>query len=56
MAFDLGEDKLEYYYELGLAYAYLDRCDEARPWLLKAVEIDPSAWPAWDGLDMCPEK
>jgi tetratricopeptide (TPR) repeat protein len=55
-AIDLGSTEVEYYYELGLAYAYLDRCDEARPWLLKAVEIDPQAWPAWDGLDRCPEK
>jgi tetratricopeptide (TPR) repeat protein len=55
-AFDLGADKLEYYYELGLAYVYLERCDEARPWLLKAIEMDPTAWPAWEGLDLCPEK
>ncbi len=54
-AIDLGSTDVEYYYELGLAYAYLDRCDEARPWLLKAVEIEPNAWPAWEGLDMCPE-
>jgi len=55
-AIDLGSTDIETYYELGLAYAYLDRCDEARPWLLKAVEINPNAGPAWDGLDMCPEK
>jgi tetratricopeptide (TPR) repeat protein len=55
-AFELGATKLEYYYELGLAYAYLDRCDEARPWLLKAIEMDPYAWPAWEGLDLCPEE
>jgi tetratricopeptide (TPR) repeat protein len=55
-AIDLGSTEVEYYYELGLAYAYLERCDEARPWLLKAVEIDNTAWPAWDGLDLCPEK
>ena len=56
MAFDLGSEELEYYYELGLAYAYLERCDEARPWLLKAIEKDPYAWPAYDGLDLCPEE
>ena len=54
MAFDLGSEELEYYYELGLAFAYLERCDEARPWLLKAIEKDPYAWPAYDGLDLCP--
>jgi tetratricopeptide (TPR) repeat protein len=55
-ALELGATELEYYYELGLAYAYLDRCDEARPWLLKAIEIDNTAWPAWEGLDLCPEE
>ncbi len=55
-AFDLGASKLEYYYELGLAYAYLDRCDEARPWLEKAVELEPNAEPAWEGLDICEDK
>jgi tetratricopeptide (TPR) repeat protein len=55
-AIELGAEDVEYYYELGLAYAYLDRCDEARPWLLKAVEINPNAMPAWEGLDLCPEQ
>jgi len=55
-AFDLGADEPEYYYELGLAYVYLDRCDEARPWLEKAIEIDPAAYPAWEGLDICDKK
>jgi superkiller protein 3 len=55
-ALDLGSEELEYLYELGLSYVYLDRCDEARPWLLKAVELDPTAWPAWEGLDLCPEE
>jgi hypothetical protein len=51
----LGATELEYSYELGLSYAYLERCDEARPWLLKAIEIDNDAWPTWEGLDLCPE-
>jgi tetratricopeptide (TPR) repeat protein len=50
---ELGATEPEYYYELGLSYVYLDRCDEALPWLNKAVEIDPQAWPAWEGLDIC---
>lgn len=50
---------IEYYYELGLAYAYLDPpvCDKAIPWLLKSLEIDSSGFnPAWAGLkpDLCP--
>lgn len=48
---------IEYYYELGLAYVYLDspQCDEAVPWLLKALEIDSSGLnPAWAGLRDCP--
>jgi tetratricopeptide (TPR) repeat protein len=48
---------LEYYYSLGLAYAYLEppRCDQAVPWLLKALKLDGSAYnPAWAGLRLCP--
>lgn len=50
---------VEYYYALGLAYAYQDPpvCDQAIPWLLKSLEIDGSAYnPAWDGLkpSRCP--
>jgi tetratricopeptide (TPR) repeat protein len=52
-AIDLGIENVEYYYELGLAYVYLERCDEAIPWLEKAIEIDSTAWPAWEGLDLC---
>ena len=55
-AFRLGITEPEYYYELGLAYAYLERCDEARPWLLKALEADPNATPALEGLRLCPEE
>ncbi len=48
---------IEYYYQLGLAYAYLEprRCDQAVPWLLRALEIDSSPYsPAWAGLRICP--
>jgi len=48
---------LEYYYELGLSYAYLspDRCAEAVPWLLKALEKESAYYnPAWEGLKICP--
>ena len=48
---------IEYYYELGLAYAYLDPplCDKAVPWLLRALEIDSSPFsPAWAGLRIRP--
>ncbi len=48
---------IEYYYETGLAYAYLvpSQCDKAVPWLLKALEIDSSPYsPAWAGLRICP--
>ncbi len=48
---------LEYYYELGLSYAYLspDLCAEAIPWLLKALEKEPAYYnPAWEGLKICP--
>ncbi|RME72964.1 MAG: tetratricopeptide repeat protein [Chloroflexi bacterium] len=48
---------IEYYYEIGLAYAYLDppQCEQAIPWLLKSLEIDRSPYsPAWAGLRICP--
>ncbi len=48
---------IEYYYALGLAYAYLDPpvCAKAVPRLLKALEIDSSGFnPAWAGLRICP--
>ncbi|HXW01709.1 MAG TPA: tetratricopeptide repeat protein [Anaerolineae bacterium] len=48
---------IEYYYQLGLAYAYLDnpQCDKAVPWLLRSLEIDSSGYsPAWAGLRICP--
>ena len=48
---------VEYYYTLGLAYAYLEPpiCDQAVPWLLKALKLDGSAYnPAWAGLRICP--
>ena len=49
------EAPIEYYYQLGLAFSYLDLCPQAIPWLLKALEIDRSAYnPAWYGLRDCP--
>lgn len=48
---------VEYYYELGLSYAYLrpPQCDQAVPWLLKALDKDPAYYnPAWAGLKICP--
>ncbi len=48
---------IEYYYTLGLAYAYLDppQCEQAVPWLLTALEIDSGGLnPAWAGLRICP--
>jgi tetratricopeptide (TPR) repeat protein len=48
---------IEYYYTLGLTYAYMDppMCDQAVPWLLTSLEKDSSGWnPAWYGLRICP--
>jgi tetratricopeptide (TPR) repeat protein len=45
---------IEYYYTLGLAFTYLDLCQEAKPWLLTSLEIDSSAYnPAWHGIRRC---
>ena len=53
-AIELGGERVEYYYELGLSYAYLDQCDQARPWLEEALAIDPQSLPALQGLELCP--
>jgi len=46
---------VQYYYQLGLSYAYLDQCDDSESWLLKSLEIEPAPWnPAWQGLKRCP--
>lgn len=48
---------IEYYYTLGLAFAYLDPpvCERAVPYLLTALEQDSSGYnPAWYGLRICP--
>ncbi|MCG3211393.1 MAG: Photosystem I assembly protein Ycf3 [Anaerolineae bacterium] len=48
---------IEYYYTLGLAYAYMDPplCEQAVPWLLQSLERDSSGYnPAWYGLRICP--
>jgi tetratricopeptide (TPR) repeat protein len=55
-AIELGSSNVEYYYELGLSYIYLDQCDKGVPWLIKAVEMDPNAVAAWGGLALCPEQ
>ncbi len=50
---------VEYYYELGLSYAYLrpPQCENAVPWLLKALEKDSAYYnPAWAGLKICPSE
>jgi len=44
---------VEYFYEIGLSYALIDQCEEAIPWLQKALEIDPNAQPAHEGMKVC---
>lgn len=48
---------VEYYYELGLSYAYMSppQCEQAVPWLLTALDLDAAYYnPAWEGLRLCP--
>lgn len=50
---------VEYYYELGLSYAYLypPDCETAVPWLLKSLEKNDAYYnPAWEGLRICPSE
>ncbi len=52
-AMDLGVRNEEYFYELGLAYVYLDDCDNAMIWLEKALEENPESPPALEGIRRC---
>jgi hypothetical protein len=48
---------LDYYYGLALSYVYMEpsQCQDAIPWLLKSVELDPAGYnPAWVGFNTCP--
>ena len=48
---------LEYYFGLGLSYAYIDppQCESAIPWLITAVKKESAFHnPAWEGFKICP--
>ena len=55
-SFALGLKNEEFFYEAGLAYAYLDDCTNARVWLEKALDLNPDSRPAQDGLKRCEGK
>ncbi len=55
-AFDLGLENEEYFYELGLAYSYLDDCTNGVKWLERALELNPDSRPALDGIRRCEGK
>lgn len=45
---------IDYYYTLGLSFANMNMCNEARPWLLEALDRDSGAYnPAWYGTRLC---
>ncbi len=49
------ESRIDYYYTLGLAYIYKKpkECHLAVPWLRKALDIDPNASSALEGMRLC---
>lgn len=55
-AFELGLENEEFFYEAGLAYSYLDDCDNGIKWLQKAIELNPESRPALDGIRRCESK
>lgn len=55
-AFELGLKSEEYFYELGLAYSYLEDCTNGVKWLEKALELNPDSRPALDGIRRCQGK
>jgi superkiller protein 3 len=52
-AIDLGGSRIEYYYTLGLAYFYLDKCNLSMPLFQKALAIDPNEPNAHGGINLC---
>ena len=52
-AIELGGDKIEYYYTLGLAHFYMDECNVAMPLFQKALAIDPNDINAQGGINLC---
>jgi tetratricopeptide (TPR) repeat protein len=52
-AFQLGLKNEEYFYELGLAYSYLEDCPNGIRWFEKALELNPDSKPAKDGIRRC---
>jgi tetratricopeptide (TPR) repeat protein len=55
-AFDLGLKNEEYFYELGLAYSYLEDCPNGIKWFEKALDLNPDSKPAQDGIRRCKKK
>jgi tetratricopeptide (TPR) repeat protein len=55
-AIALGVRVEEYYYELGLAYSYLDQCEKAIPWFRQALALNPDSAVAKRGLRACEPK
>jgi tetratricopeptide (TPR) repeat protein len=52
-AFALGVKNEEFYYEMGLSYAYLEDCTNAVKWLQKALDLNPESAPAQQGIRRC---
>jgi tetratricopeptide (TPR) repeat protein len=52
-AVSFGYSTEDVFYYLGLSYAYLDRCDEAVPWLQRALDINANSEPALAGMRQC---
>ena len=52
-AIELGGDKIENYYTLGLAHFYMDQCNLAMPLFQKALSMDPNDPNAHGGINLC---
>ena len=51
--FELGVRNEEYFYELGLAYAYLKDCKNSIYWMEKTLTLNPDSQPAREGMKLC---
>ncbi len=52
-AVSFGYSEAEVFYELGLAHAYLEQCEQAIPWLERALAVEPDSPPALEGMRIC---
>ena len=52
-AVSFGHSSEKLFYNLGFSYAYLQQCEEAMPWLDRALTINPDSPLGQYGVQLC---